>query len=104
MMPSGPVLGDAILRLCPSARFILKNEDLSTIEWLSEDVECPNDEEIMLVLEELKVEFSAHEYRRQRQGAYPPIGDQLDDLFKAGLFSDEMAAQIQAIKNAYPKG
>lgn len=104
MMPSGPVLGDAILRLCPSARFVLQNEDLSTIEWLSEDVECPSSDEIMQAFGELEVEFSAHEYRRQRQGAYPPIGDQLDDLFKAGLFSDEMAARIQAVKDAYPKG
>jgi len=34
---------------------------------------------------------------------YPSIGDQLDDLFKAGAFSKEMAAKIQAIKEKYPK-
>jgi len=36
-------------------------------------------------------------------GGYPPIGDQLDDLFKAGAFSDEMTATIQAVKDKYPK-
>jgi hypothetical protein len=39
----------------------------------------------------------------KRAGAYPDIGDQLDDLFKQGAFSDEMAAKIQAVKDAYPK-
>ena len=35
--------------------------------------------------------------------SYPDIGDQLDDLFKAGAFSTEMAATIQAVKDKYPK-
>lgn len=43
-------------------------------------------------------------YAELRAKKYPSIGDQLDDLFKAGLFSDEMAAKIQAIKDKYPKG
>ena len=34
----------------------------------------------------------------------PPIGDQLDDLFRHGAFSPEMAAQLQAVKTAHPKG
>jgi hypothetical protein len=42
-------------------------------------------------------------YRRARSSAYPDIGDQLDDLFKQGAFSDEMAAKIQAVKDANPK-
>ena len=35
---------------------------------------------------------------------YPSIGDQLDALFHAGVFPAEMAAQIQAVKDKYPKG
>jgi len=31
------------------------------------------------------------------------MGDQLDALFHAGLFPADMAAQIQAIKDKYPK-
>lgn len=42
-------------------------------------------------------------YQSERRSQYPSIGDQLDDLFKAGLFSEEMAAKIQAIKDKYPK-
>jgi len=38
-----------------------------------------------------------------RKNEYPDIGDQLDDLFKAGAFSTEMTATIQAVKDKYPK-
>jgi hypothetical protein len=43
-------------------------------------------------------------YKAQRVQEYPPIGDQLDALFKAGVFPAEMAAAIQAVKDKYPKG
>ena len=43
-------------------------------------------------------------YKHQRQSEYPPIGDQLDALFHAGVFPDDMADKIQAVKNKYPKG
>ena len=43
-------------------------------------------------------------YKHQRVREYPPIGDQLDALFHAGVFPDDMAAKIQAVKNKYPKG
>jgi len=43
-------------------------------------------------------------YAELRAKKYPSIGDQLDSLFKAGLFPEEMAAKIQAVKDKYPKG
>lgn len=42
-------------------------------------------------------------YSEMRAKNYPSIGDQLDALFKAGVFPEEMAAQIQAVKDKYPK-
>jgi len=39
----------------------------------------------------------------RRREAYPSVGDQLDDLFKAGAFSDDMAARIQAVKDSIAK-
>lgn len=44
------------------------------------------------------------EYQRQRAAEYPSIGDQLDALFKAGVFPADMAAKLQAVKDKYPKG
>lgn len=43
-------------------------------------------------------------YDQKRFEEYPSIGDQLDALFHAGVFPAEMAAQIQAVKDKYPKG
>ena len=45
-----------------------------------------------------------NQYKAQRVQEYPPIGDQLDALFKAGVFPADMAAAIQAVKDKYPKG
>jgi hypothetical protein len=42
-------------------------------------------------------------YDLGRRMEYPPIGDQLDALFKAGVFPPEMAAKIQEVKDKYPK-
>jgi len=39
-----------------------------------------------------------------REHEYPPIGDQLDDLFHRSLFSEEMTEKLQAVKDKYPKG
>lgn len=44
------------------------------------------------------------EYKIKRAAEYPSIGDQLDALFKAGVFPADMTATIQAVKNKYPKG
>lgn len=48
--------------------------------------------------------LAATQYQRQRAAEYPSIGDQLDALFKAGVFPAEMAAKLQAVKDKYPKG
>jgi len=53
--------------------------------------------------ERLLREIQSTEYRRQRESEYPLIGDQLDALFHAGVFPEEMASKIQAIKDKYPK-
>jgi len=50
------------------------------------------------------VEMDKVAYIDKRVLEYPPIGDQLDALFHAGVFPQEMADKIQAVKNKYPKG
>jgi len=51
----------------------------------------------------LKAEWDAQAYARTRRPLYPDIGDQLDDLYKKGAFSDEMAAKIKKVKDDNPK-
>jgi hypothetical protein len=43
------------------------------------------------------------DYRYQRRAEYPPIGDQLDALWKGGAEAEAMLARIQEIKSQYPK-
>ena len=48
-------------------------------------------------------EWNQIKYRDERRSQYPDIGDQLDDLYKKGAFSDEMSAKIKAVKDNFPK-
>ena len=49
------------------------------------------------------VELAKTQYQRDRAKEYPPIGDQLDALWKGGEASTTMLAQVQAVKAKYPK-
>lgn len=42
-------------------------------------------------------------YREMRQRAYPPIGDQLDAIWKGGEAMEQMRALILTVKERYPK-
>jgi hypothetical protein len=64
----------------------------------------PTKSEIDQMVEQVKQEVESQKYKQQRYREYPSIGDQLDALFKAGLFPEDMAATIQAVKDKYPKG
>jgi len=47
--------------------------------------------------------LDAHAYIEKRVAEYPPIGDQLDALWKGGDAAAEMLAKVQAVKTKYPK-
>ena len=53
--------------------------------------------------DKLEKEYDAQAYARARKPLYPEIGDQLDDLFKQGAFSADMAAKIKKVKDDNPK-
>ena len=42
-------------------------------------------------------------YKEDRKAEYPDIGDQLDALYHAGIFPEDMAAKIKATKDKHPK-
>ena len=47
--------------------------------------------------------IDANAYKAKRVAEYPPIGDQLDALWKGGEAAAEMLAKVQAVKAKYPK-
>jgi len=91
----------AINSLRPNAEWTLRGDEL---EWFDKKQTKPTDSEIDAEVTRLQAEYDAKAYQRSRQPEYPAIGDQLDDLFKAGAFSDDMTAKIQSVKDKYPKG
>ena len=92
---------NAIQSLRPKAQWVLRGDDL---EWLDTEQTQPTEAEIQAEITRLQAEYDAQAYARSRVQEYPPIGDQLDALFKAGVFPADMAAAIQAVKDKYPKG
>jgi hypothetical protein len=91
---------DAIQSLRPNAQWVIRGDEL---EWLDTNQTQPTEAEIAAEVIRLQAEYAAQAYARSRVTEYPPIGDQLDALFKAGVYPAEMAAAIQAVKDKYPK-
>ena len=58
---------------------------------------------VLITDEEAEALLPKPTYKELRAAEYPPIGDQLDALFHAGVFPVEMAALVQAVKDKYPK-
>jgi len=93
-------LSEALTSLCPTSDWAVLDE---TLIWNDVNNPQPTAAEINAEVARLQAEYDAKAYQRSRASEYPPIGDQLDALFHAGVFPAEMAALIQAVKNKYPK-
>jgi hypothetical protein len=80
------------------------SDSIESIQWKEGFV--LNDQviqEISSEVERLQAEYDAIKYQRDRAPEYPPIGDQLDALWKGGEDAQEMLAKVQAVKAKYPK-
>lgn len=97
-----PLLADAILSLKPDAGFIC-GDTYESIVWDEGQTDLPTQEAIEAELERITTLWEESDYRRNRKFQYPSIGDQLDALYHAGVFPEEMAAEIAAVKSKYPK-
>tara|TARA_X000001388_G_scaffold76169_1_gene72755 strand:- start:44 stop:295 length:252 start_codon:yes stop_codon:yes gene_type:complete len=60
-------------------------------------------EEAQAIIKKEQEEYLKVKYKDDRKMAYPEIGDQLDDLFRKGAFSDEMNAKLIKVKSDFPK-
>ena len=97
------MIAKALTTLRPGAQWVLRGDAYEGIEWLDEVQTKPTLEEVGTEIARLQAEWTSTQYQRERAPAYPSIGDQLDALFHAGAFPAEMAAQIQAVKDQFPK-
>ena len=69
-----------------------------------EGVTPPEESAVQTELSSLIAAWEAQEYASNRKADYPDIGDQLDDLYKEGVFSASMAAKLKKVKDDNPKG
>lgn len=77
----------------------------ATVDYIRGDVAYDASGDVVTVnLSAAQALADSKAYVEQRVLEYPTIGDQLDALYHAGVFPDDMAAQIQAVKDKYPKG
>ena len=91
---------DAILSLEPNAEVTLISDEI--VEWHSDDITQPTDEEITTEQERLQAEYDGNEYQRNRADEYPDIGDQLDYIYHNGL-TKWKSDMIKPVKDKYPK-
>ena len=96
-----PTIQDAIRAINPTLAFHISPDGVPSLTNLGGTL--PSDEEIDVKLAELIAEWNSTQYQRDRKVDYPDMGDQLDDLYHKGAFSDEMAAKIKAVKDKYAK-
>ena len=101
-------ISEALISLKPGAQWSLNGDEYDGLIWNEPPVyeggqKKPTKEEVEAEVARLQAEYDAKEYQRQRKPEYPSITDQLDALFHAGVFPPEMAEQIKAIKDKYPK-
>ena len=94
----------ALDALVPGCEYRITDNDYDKIDWFdSNSVTCPTKSQVNTKLAALTTEDAANTHQVKRRPEYPNIGDQLDDLYKAGVFSTEMTAKIKAVKDKYPK-
>mgnify|MGYP003146317285 FL=1 len=90
----------SILSINPKAIVSVEDDDVKKINWL--ETTPIAEEDILAKQKELKAEYEANKYQRDRALAYPSIVDQLDDLYHNGI--DGWKTTIKAVKDKYPKG
>ena len=93
------LLNKAISNLYPDVGYTFDDTDLNTLKFANDAI--VDESAILAEYNRVKNEFEAKEYQRQRAAEYPSIADQLDTLYHGGY--DAWKAQVQAVKNKYPK-
>jgi len=112
-------VADAVRELLGNDNFIIRGEPLNETEFnqmFSKITSVVNEQaveskdsndfgvtwsQIQVKMKEQETTFNNNAYQRSRAEAYPPISDQLDDIYHNGV--DEWKKTIKAVKDKYPK-
>ena len=97
----GHLVAEALSSLRPLSQYAVGSD--GSINWIDTVQTQPTQSEIDTEIIRLASVYNAQEYARKREFEYPPIGDQLDALWKGGDAAAEMLTKVQAVKTKYPK-
>ena len=99
------MIAQALVKLRPGSSWEVIGDDVyENINWKDTEQTKPTKQEVEDKVAELVQARLDTQYQRDRRKEYPPIGDQLDALWKGGDAATEMLAKVQAVKIKYPKG
>ena len=99
------MIAQALVKLRPGSSWEVIGDDVyENINWKDTEQTKPTKQEVEDKVAELVQARLDTQYQRDRRKEYPPIGDQLDALWKGGDAATEMLAKVQAVKTKYPKG
>ena len=91
----------SIQAIDPDAKVTVYEDNVDKIVWNDESKKISK-EDILAKQKELQTAYDNNKYQRDRAEEYPPILDQLDDLYHNGI--DGWKTTIKAVKDKYPKG
>ena len=94
-------ISDVLQVLRPGAEWAIDNNSYAQLTWLDTEQTKPTEEEVVQKIAELTYQKEVEVYKEQRAAEYPPYADQFDKIFHQGI--DAWKADIQAIKDKYPK-
>lgn len=94
-------ISDALQVLRPGAEWAIDNNSYAQLTWLDTEQTKPTEEEVVQKIAELTYQKEVEVYKEQRAAEYPSYADQFDKIFHQGI--DAWKADIQAIKDKYPK-
>ena len=95
-------LSDAIYAINPSAKFIIRANDIDKITW-TDGTTAIAKSDIQAKMNELQAEYDAEEWKRNRQAEYPSHDDCIHALLDGGDTLTNLQAKRQTIKDKYPK-
>ena len=99
------MIAQALVKLRPGSSWEVIGDDVyENINWKDTVQSKPTKQEVEDKVAELIQARLDTQYQRDRRKEYPPLGDQLDALWKGGDAATEMLAKVQAVKTKYPKG
>ena len=100
-----PSYANAILNINANAEFSMEYDESDNPKWdtlwFSENTTPISQEDIETKYQELKTNWEEKNYQDDRIKEYPPLEEQLDDIYHNGI--DGWKATIKAIKDANPK-